>query len=51
MRKLIAAAVVIAAFASTSASAEDLTSLARPTVRGGASSSQIYFVKIGRAHV
>jgi glycosidase len=48
MKKLIAAAVVIAAFASTSASAEDLTSLARPTVRGGASSSQIYFVMTDR---
>ena len=48
MKKLIAATVVLAAFFSTTAAAEDLTSLARPTVRGGASSSQIYFVMTDR---
>ena len=48
MKKLIAAAILIATFASTTAAAEDLTSLARPTVRGGASNSQIYFVMTDR---
>lgn len=48
MKKLIAAVVAIIAVTSTSASAEDLTSLARPTIRGGASNSQIYFVMTDR---
>jgi glycosidase len=48
MRKLIAAVAAIIAVTSTSASAEDLTSLARPTIRGGASNSQIYFVMTDR---
>lgn len=48
MKKLIAAVVVALSFASYSASAEDLTVLAKPTVRGGASNSQIYFVMTDR---
>jgi glycosidase len=48
MKKLIAAAVVALSFFSYSAAAEDLTALARPTVRGGASNSQIYFVMTDR---
>ena len=48
MKKLIATVVAIIAVTSTSATAEDLTSLARPTIRGGASNSQIYFVMTDR---
>ena len=48
MKKLIAAAVVALSFFSYSAAAEDLTALARPTVRGGAANSQIYFVMTDR---
>lgn len=48
MKKLIAAAVVALSFISYSAAAEDLTALARPTIRGGAANSQIYFVMTDR---
>ena len=48
MKKLIAAAVFALSFFSYSAAAEDLTALARPTVRGGAANSQIYFVMTDR---
>ena len=48
MKKLVAGAVTILTLLGSSASAEDLTSLARPTIRGGASSSQIYFVMTDR---
>lgn len=48
MKKLIAVAVVVLSFFSYSAAAEDLTALARPTVRGGAANSQIYFVMTDR---
>ena len=48
MKKLVAAAVVALSFVSYSSAADDLTSLARPTVRGGASNSQIYFVMTDR---
>ena len=48
MKKLIAAAVVALSFFSYSAAAEDLTALARPTVRSGAANSQIYFVMTDR---
>lgn len=48
MKKLIAVAVAALSFFSYSAAAEDLTALARPTVRGGAANSQIYFVMTDR---
>ena len=48
MKKLVAAVVVVLSFVTYSSAAEDLTSLARPTVRGGASNSQIYFVMTDR---
>ena len=48
MKKLIAVAVVVLSFFSYSAAAEDLTALARPTIRGGAANSQIYFVMTDR---
>ena len=48
MKKIIAAAVVALSFISYSAAAEDLTALARPTIRGGAANSQIYFVMTDR---
>lgn len=48
MKKLIAAAVVALSLINYSSAADDLTSLARPTVRGGASNSQIYFVMTDR---
>jgi hypothetical protein len=37
MKKVIAAVVVALSFINYSSAADDLTSLARPTVRGGAS--------------
>jgi alpha-amylase len=48
MKKVIAAVVVALSFITYSSAADDLTSLARPTVRGGASNSQIYFVMTDR---
>ena len=48
MKKLIAIGVVALMLSGYASSAEDLTSLARPTVRGGASNSQIYFVMTDR---
>ena len=48
MKKLVAAVVLALSFVTYSSAAEDLTSLARPTVRGGASNSQIYFVMTDR---
>ena len=48
MKKVIAAAVLALTVFNYSASAEDLTSLARPTIRGGAANSQIYFVMTDR---
>ena len=42
MKKLIALGVVALMFTGYTSAAEDLTTLARPTVRGG---------EIGRAHV
>ena len=48
MKKLIAVAVAALSFFSYSAAAEDLTALARPTIRGGAANSQIYFVMTDR---
>jgi alpha-amylase len=48
MKKLLAGVVVALSFISYSSTADDLTSLARPTVRGGASNSQIYFVMTDR---
>lgn len=48
MKKLVSGLVVALSFISYSSTADDLTSLARPTVRGGASNSQIYFVMTDR---
>ena len=48
MKKLIAISVAALSFLTYSSAAEDLTSLARPTVRGGAANSQIYFVMTDR---
>lgn len=48
MKKFLAAAVVALSLINYSSAAEDLTSLARPTVRGGAANSQIYFVMTDR---
>ena len=48
MKKLVALAVVALSFLTYSSAAEDLTALARPTIRGGAADSQIYFVMTDR---
>ncbi|MFM1757688.1 MAG: hypothetical protein RL193_265 [Actinomycetota bacterium] len=48
MKKLIALTVLALTFLGNTALAEDLTSLARPTIRGGAADSQIYFVMTDR---
>ncbi len=48
MKKLVAIAVVALSFLTYSSAAEDLTALARPTIRGGAADSQIYFVMTDR---
>ena len=48
MKKLVAATIAVLSLLSYSAAADDLTSLARPTIRSGASNSQIYFVMTDR---
>ena len=48
MRKLVFASALAITLIASSSSADDLTSLARPTVRGGAANSQIYFVMTDR---
>jgi glycosidase len=48
MKKLVAATIAVLSLLSYSATADDLTSLARPTIRSGASNSQIYFVMTDR---
>ena len=48
MKRAIAASFISLFLFASSSSAEDLTDLARPTVRGGASNSQIYFVMTDR---
>ena len=48
MKKLFAATLAALFLTAYSSSAEDLTALARPTVRGGAANSQIYFVMTDR---
>ena len=48
MKKLVAAIIAVLSLLSYSAAADDLTSLARPTIRSGASNSQIYFVMTDR---
>ncbi len=48
MKKIIAIAVIALSLLNYSSSAEDLTDLARPTIRGGAANSQIYFVMTDR---
>ena len=48
MKRAIAASFISLLLFASSSSAEDLTDLARPTVRGGASNSQIYFVMTDR---
>ena len=48
MKRAIAASFISLLFFASSSSAEDLTDLARPTVRGGSSNSQIYFVMTDR---
>ena len=48
MKKIIAIAVISLSLLNYSSSAEDLTDLARPTIRGGAANSQIYFVMTDR---
>ena len=48
MKKLVAATIAVLSLLSYSAVADDLTSLARPTIRSGASNSQIYFVMTDR---
>jgi glycosidase len=48
MKKLVAASIAALSLLTYSAAADDLTSLARPTIRGGASNSQIYFVMTDR---
>lgn len=48
MKKFLALAVAALSLITYSSSAEDLTSLARPTVRDGAAYSQIYFVMVDR---
>ena len=52
MKKWLFGAVIsltfIGTFLNTGAAAEDLTSLAKPTIRAGAANSQIYFVMTDR---
>ena len=48
MKKIIAIAVIALSLLNYSSSAEDLTDLARPSIRGGAANSQIYFVMTDR---
>ena len=48
MKKIIAIAVISLSLLNYSSSAEDLTDLARPSIRGGAANSQIYFVMTDR---
>jgi glycosidase len=48
VKKRIVFAVIALSLLNYSSSAEDLTSLARPTIRGGAANSQIYFVMTDR---
>lgn len=48
MKKLVAATIAVLSLLNYSAVADDLTSLARPTIRSGASNSQIYFVMTDR---
>lgn len=48
MKKLVALVVVALSFLTYSSAAEDLTALARPTIRAGAADSQIYFVMTDR---
>ena len=48
MKRAIAASFISLFLFASSSSAEDLTDLARPTVRGGSSNSQIYFVMTDR---
>ena len=48
MKRFVATAVILFSLIGYSAAAEDLTTLARPTIRGGAANSQIYFVMTDR---
>ena len=48
MRRLVAASLLLSLTFAYSGSATDLTSLFRPTIRGGAANSQVYFVMTDR---
>ena len=48
MKKLLVAAILGLSLLNYSSVAEDLTALAKPTIRGGAANSQIYFVMTDR---